>query len=379
MPDGYSCPGEVHCGRGAVACLPQLLKDTKRVLVFTTAERQRHGDLLARLGHVTDICIQEPRGEPSVATLENALRLAGRQSHDCIVAIGGGSIMDMAKAVAALLTNPGGVMRYLEVVGEGQPLAHAPVPVIAVPTTFGTGSEVTRNAVIGVPEHSRKVSLRDERMVPKVAIVDPDMGAKMPGQVAASSGIDALVHVCEAYVCNKPCPGLAARSRRAVAAGFTALPELVTSATSASREVLAEVSLCGGLCIANARLGAVHGLAGVIGGMTGAGHGAICGALFAPVFAANVHALAQRGRDNPSLARMGELAGLVRKDATAADLADLIAALVAAIGLRSLDELGLRAGDHAKVAAAAQASSSMQGNPLELTGEELCGALAAAQ
>lgn len=364
----YSCPGEVVFGHGVRHQLANYASAYANTTVLTTTDENRHQELLTQLEAVTAVTVIRSRGEPTVATAQWATAAVQAAKADCVVALGGGSIIDLAKAAAALATNPGGALRYLEVVGDGQPLAAEPIPVIAVPTTFGTGSEVTRNSVLGVPEHQRKVSLRDVRMVPKVALVDPDLAQGLPAVAAAAAGIDALIHVSEAYVCNAPCAGLVARSQTALKNGFAALPNLVNDPDDASRLALAEASLCGGLCIANAKLGAVHGFAGVLGGRLAAGHGAICGALFAAVVEVNLAALAAQPA-HPAVARYAEMAQLV--GCATAQLPEFLAELARTIGLAQLGELGVDPVAHAHIAEASKASSSMKGNPVALTQAQL--------
>lgn len=362
---GYSCPGTVEFGCGVSAKLPQLIQQYASVVVITTTDESRHVDLLAAVAAATNTTILRSQGEPSVATAQWATAAVVAAKADCIVALGGGSILDLAKAAAALATNPKDIMTYLEVVGAGQPLTVEPLPVIALPTTFGTGSEVTRNAVLAVPQHQRKVSLRHASMVPKIALIDPELAIGVPPAAAAAAGIDALIHVFEAYVSNSPCTGLDERSLQAMQNGFTALPKLVHDPDTASREIFAQVSLCGGLCIANAKLGAVHGLAGVLGGMLAAGHGAICGALFSAVVWQNITVL----NDEVAVTRFAEIAALVGCDVE--QLADYLAELATKINLASLGELGVEPASHAKIAAAAQSSSSMRGNPVALSQAQL--------
>ena len=223
---------------------------------------------------------------------------------DLVISIGGGSVIDCGKATAALIPNEGDALDYLEVIGKGQKLQVAPLPFIALPTTAGTGAEVTKNAVLASYEHRVKVSLRDNRMLADIALVDPLLTHSMPPSVTASTGMDALAQVLEPYVSCQANPltdalcveGLrrAGRSLRRVYAE----PD-----NAAARTDMALTSLLGGLALANAKLGAVHGFAGVLGGMYNAPHGAICATLLPPVIRANIKALAERQPDNPTLRR----------------------------------------------------------------------------
>jgi len=178
-------------------------------------------------------------------------------------------------------------MDHLEVVGRGLPLTAAPLPFIAIPTTSGTGAEATKNAVIGVPDQGRKVSLRDDRMLARLAIVDPGLTDGCPRGVTLASGLDALTQVIEPFVCTRATPYTDALTQPAIVLGARALMQLMQGEDRQARDDLAWVSLCDGLALANAGLGAVHGLAGVIGGVIPAAHGAICGALIGPVLQMN--------------------------------------------------------------------------------------------
>lgn len=244
-------------------------------------------------------------GEPTVAMVRAAVEAGRAAGCKVVVAVGGGSVVDLGKAVAALLPGATDVMDHLEGVGGVQPLAAQPLPFIAVPTTSGTGAEVTKNAVIAVPEAGRKVSLRDDRMLPDLAIVDPALTDLAPRAQTLASGLDALTQVVEPYVSCTANPLTDALCRAAIPRGAGALARLAEVEDAAARDDMAFVSLMGGLALANAGLGAVHGLAGVLGGRTGAPHGLICGRLLGPVLVANAEAL---GRDDTDLSRFHEVA-----------------------------------------------------------------------
>ena len=295
-----------------------------------------------------------------------------------MIAIGGGAVLDMGKALAALVPGRGAVMDHLEVVGRALPLEAAPLPMLALPTTSGTGSEVTRNAVIGVPEARRKVSLRDPRMVPDVAIVDPALTDGLPREVTLASGLDALTQVIEPFLSSRAAPMSDALCSSAIPAALPALMRLMEGEDAAARDRMAWVSLCGGLALAQAGLGAVHGLAGVIGGMApGAPHGAVCGALLPHVLAVN----AARMGAGDGAARMDRVLAWLAEALDAPGPADAPAALAAwgrAQGLPGLVAMGLDAGDHVSVARAARESSSMKPNPVTLEEAALVACLEAA-
>jgi alcohol dehydrogenase class IV len=311
--------------------------------------------------------------EPALPDLEAAVQSLRAAPPDVVIALGGGSVMDFAKALAALLPCAQPVVAYLEGgAGAAAPLEHPPLPVIALPTTAGTGAEVTKNAVILIPERGVKVSLRDPRMVPAVSIVDPDLMQGAPRAVVLGAALDAITQVIEPYLCATPNPMTDALCSAAIAGGVPALRGLVEHGSAAAWDTVAWVSTCGGLALANAGLGAVHGFAGVIGGRTRAPHGEICGALLPAVLHAHLrHARAGTDIHDRLMfvqghidAAFGGIGGLER--------------WARAQGLRSLGQMGLREQDHDAVVAAAATASSMKGNPFVLSPGDLLEILRAA-
>lgn len=313
--------------------------------------------------------------EPSLPQLEEALDIARPHVPHWVLAIGGGSVLDMGKALAALIPATGSPMDHLEGRGRGLPLALPPLPFIAVPTTAGTGAEVTKNAVIALPEFGLKVSLRDDRMIPRLAIVDPALTDHCPKAVTLASGLDALTQVIESYVSCKATPYSDAISRPAIAPGLAALMRLMKGEEPKARDEMAWTSLCGGLALANAGLGAVHGLAGVIGGRTGAAHGAICGALLGPILAMNL-----KITEGLAQSRLQEVCGLLAGvlGCSAEEAPQWLTDWARAEGLARLTELGVRPKDHAEIIAAALQASSMKSNPVQPSAEALSLALSQA-
>jgi len=295
-----------------------------------------------------------------------------------VVAVGGGSVIDLGKAVAALLANGGDPLDHLEVVGRGQPLTRPSVPCVAVPTTAGTGAEVTANAVLASPAHGLKASLRSPLMLPRVALVDPLLTVGCPPAVTASSGLDALTQCLEPFVSVRANPltdGLAREGLRHAASGLRRA--YADGGDLAARGHMALCSLFGGLALANAKLGAVHGLAGVVGGRRAVPHGLACAALLAPVVEATVRAL---DAGAPALARYEEAARLLtgRPDATVADGVDWLRETLFLLDVPGLGAYGLRAEDADGIAAAAARASSTQGHPVALSTPDLRDALLAA-
>jgi len=317
-------------------------------------------------------------GEPKIEDVERGVRLARSEGCDLVIGFGGGSAIDAAKAVAALTTNGGEVLDYLEVIGRARPLTHSPLPVIAVPTTAGTGAEVTRNAVLASPEHRVKVSLRGPRMLPRVALVDPELTCALPAELTATTGLDALTQLIEPYVSCKANPltdSICAEGMRRAARSLRRVFD--NAADKSAREDMALASLFGGLALANAGLGAVHGFASPIGGMFPAPHGAVCAALLPRVMEANIIALRERAPGGEALRRYNEVARLLvgRDRVGAAEGVTWVADLCSHLKILPLHRYGITAGDAPAIVAAAMKASSMKANPIELTPEELRGIL----
>jgi alcohol dehydrogenase class IV len=323
-------------------------------------------------------------GEPTVDDARAGTAAARAAGCDLVIGLGGGSALDAAKAIAALLGNGGDPLDYLEVVGRGQPLTRASIPLIAIPTTAGTGSEVTKNAVLASPAHGVKASLRSPLMLPRMALVDPELLMGLPAAVLASSGIDALSQLIEPFISTRATPLTDELAREGIRLSAGALRRAHAAArvgselAPADREALARASLFGGLCLANAGLGAVHGFAAPLGGMFSAPHGAVCAALLPAVLRVNARALAARDDATPALAtpalvRLREVAALVtgRADATIDDGIAWIADLRAALEIPGLAHHGLTPARIPELVAKARAASSMKSNPLVLTDEEL--------
>src|SRR5579859_3802091 len=338
----FATAGRIMVGPGRAQELPDMLAGLgSRVLLVTGADPARHSPLLAGLGRTA---VTFPvTGEPTVEMVRAAVAAARGHGADVVAAIGGGSVIDTGKAVAMLLGNGGDPLDYLEVVGDGQPITRPAAPCVAVPTTAGTGAEVTANAVLAVPEHQLKASLRSPLMIPRVALVDPELTVSCPPPVTAASGLDALTQCLEPFVSVRATPvtdGLAREGLRRAGSGLRAA--YADGADLAARSDMSVCALLGGMALANAKLGAVHGLAGVIGGTAAVPHGLACAALLVPVSEANVRAL--RGAGHPALARYAEAARLLTGEQGAAieDGIAWIRATVAMLAVPRLATFGLR-------------------------------------
>jgi alcohol dehydrogenase class IV len=320
-------------------------------------------------------------GEPTVDVARRGVQQARETGCNLVIGFGGGSTLDTAKAVAGLLTNSGDLFDYLEVIGKGQPLSRPAAPMIAIPTTAGTGSEVTRNAVLDSPEHRVKVSLRSPLMLPRLALVDPELTYSLPPAVTASTGLDALTQVTEPYVSIRANPLTDAICREGMGRAARSLRRAYEHGDDpAAREDMALASLFGGLALANAGLGAVHGFAGPLGGMFHGPHGAICASLLPHVMAVNVRALRERAPEGEALRRYGEIARILTGNpgAGAEDGIAWVKELCASLSVPSLATFGVTEADFPTVVEKGAVASSMQANPIKLTPDELKEILAGA-
>ena len=372
----FATAGRIVVGPGRVAELPGVLAGLgSRVLVCTGADPARHAGLLADIG-LPAVVFPVP-GEPTVELARAAVAAAREHGADVIAAIGGGSVIDTGKAVAMLLGNGGDPLDYLEVVGSGRPITRPAAPCVAVPTTAGTGAEVTANAVLAVPAHHLKASLRSALMIPRVALVDPLLTLSCPPAVTAASGLDALTQCLEPFVSVRATPLTDGLAREGLRRAGTALR--ATYADGQDTQGRADMALCsllGGMALANAKLGAVHGLAGVIGGTADVPHGMACAAVLAPVVEANVRALRSAppaGADQDRLDRYAEAARLLTGN-PAASVEDGLAWIretLALLEVPGLAAFGLGPQHAGDIAAQALTSSSMKGNPVALSHDDL--------
>lgn len=371
-----AAPTRIVFGSGKIRELGGIIAGFgKRALLVTGRNPDRAGVVIETLTAAgVGVVPLSVAGEPTIALVEQGTELARRKQCEFIVGIGGGSVLDAAKAIAAMLTNAGSVLDHLEVVGRGLPLTEASAPFVAIPTTAGTGSEVTRNAVLASPDHRVKASLRSPLMLPRVALLDPELTCDLPPNLTASTGLDALTQLIEPYVCRRANPLTDALCREGMLRVARSLRTAFRDGRNlAAREDMAVASLFGGLALANAGLGAAHGFAGPIGGMFPAPHGAICAVLLPSVMSANLEALRQRDPDSEALRRYDDMARWLTDDlqASADDGVRWVAELVADLKVPKLREYGLTASGIAEVVEKSRGASSMKANPIELTREEL--------
>ena len=372
----FATASRIVFGRGTVKEAGPAARDLgSRVLIVTGRSSERAAALTAALASSgLSYVTFSVSGEPTTDMIREGVRLAQAEACDVVIGFGGGSAIDAAKAIATLTANGGDPLDYLEGIGAGKPLTQPALPIIAIPTTAGTGAEVTRNAVVASPEHRVKASLRSPFMLPRLALVDPELTYTLPPEVTAGTGLDALTQLIEPFTSHRANPMTDAFCREGLARAARSLRRAYDHGTdTAAREDMALASLFGGLALANAGLGAAHGFAAPICGMFPAPHGATCAALLPHVMAANVAALRARQPDGPALARYEELARILagKPDATVEDTLRWVSALCHDLSVPRLAVYGVTPADFPVLAQKAAAASSMKANPIALTAEEL--------
>ena len=372
----FAAAGRIIFGPGTAAEIGPLARAIgKRVFVVTGKDKIRHAGTIGALeGAGLGCTLFGIAGEPTVGLVREGAALFRTSGCELLIAIGGGSAIDAGKAIAALAANPGDVLDYIEVIGKGQSLMKAPFPMIAVPTTAGTGSEVTRNAVLGSSEHGVKASLRSPMMLPKVAIVDPQLTLGLPPDITASTGLDAMTQLIEPYVSSKANPLTDAFCLDGLRSVKRCLLRACEEGTDAgARAGMSYASLLGGLALANAGLGVVHGFAAPIGGMFNAPHGAVCAAILPCGMEANIRALRERAPESVAVERYGEIARVLTGDTEAIpeDGTEWVRTLVRKLHIPALSKYGIGLEHVDDMATKAARSSSMKANPLELTVAEL--------
>ena len=365
-------------GEGAAATLPELIRSLgSRPMIVTGSSPARSSSLINALAAE----VLTTPGEPTVELVREGARRTIEGRTDVIVSIGGGSAIDAGKAIAAIATNGGEPLDFLEVVGKGQSISVPSLPFIAVPTTAGTGSEVTRNAVLGSTEHGVKASLRSPLMLPRIALIDPELTYGLPQSVTASTGLDALTQLIEPYVSIRANPMVDALCLDGIARIARALPVAYhDSANKDARRDMSLAGLFGGLALANAGLGVVHGFAAPLGGSWKAPHGALCAAVLPFGMAANIAALRAREPQHPAIDRYATIARLLtgKPEARAEDGVEWVRELCAELNIPRLRAWGISESDLPAVVEKAARASSMKANTLPLTREELLDVVAAA-
>lgn len=371
----FATASRIVFGQGTVKKVAPMASEMGNLALLITGHNvERAAPLLESLKNAgMQIVTFSVSGEPTIKLTIEGVELARQNASDIVIGMGGGSVIDTAKAIAALLTNCGDIIEYLEVIGQGKPLSNPSAPCIAIPTTAGTGAEVTKNSVLTSQEHKVKVSLRSPTMLPDLAVVDPELTYSMPPSLTASTGLDAFTQILEPFVSVKSNPltdtlcieGLkrAAHSlRRAFRDG----------SDTKAREDMAIVSLFGGLALANSKLGAIHGIAGPMGGMFPVPHGVICARLLPFVVEANVKAL-RRNNSQQYLLRYDQVAQVLtgKPNAKAEEGIAGIHDLCDALDIPELSDFGIMEDHFPDLIVRSKKASSMKGNPVNLTDEEL--------
>jgi alcohol dehydrogenase class IV len=379
----FATAGRIIFGPGTIAEIGDLAADMgRRAFLVTGKTVDRAAPLIERLKKqgvaITQFSIP---GEPTTDLARAAVDSARRDACEFVIGIGGGSVLDAGKVVAALLTNSGELMDYLEVIGRGQPLSRKPAAYIAIPTTAGTGAEVTRNAVLDSPRHRVKVSMRSRFMLPDLALVDPELTYSMPPEITAVTGLDAFTQLLEAYVSLHANPMTDGICREGLQRAARSLKKsYLNGKNTSARRDMCLASLFGGLALANAKLGAVHGFAGPLGGMYDAPHGALCAGLLPHVWEINLKALQSRNPGSPAINRYKEVARIITGRSTdrASEGINWIQEMCSQLQVPRLAEYGIKEADFSTIVAKSKNASSMKGNPISLTETELLDVLKAA-
>ncbi len=312
--------------------------------------------------------------EPTMDTARQATAQARQAGCDLVIGFGGGSALDTAKAAAALVTNGGDPMDYAEVIGRGHKFTRPSLPFLAIPTTAGTGAEVTKNAVVGSVEHGYKASLRSPLLLPAAALVDPELTYDLPPAATASSGLDALTQLIEPYLSSRANPLTDALCREGILRAARSLRRAYSDGRDAdARRDMCLASLFSGMALANAGLGVVHAIAGPFGARFPAPHGAICAGLLPAAMDVNVRAARQRQPQGEFLRRCDALAQWLtgRPEARAEDGVAWLRDLCRDLQVRPLSDYGITEADLPSLVERAKQTSSMKGNPVPLLDEEI--------
>jgi alcohol dehydrogenase class IV len=376
QPFEFLSAGRIVFGSGVAQSLGERARKLgRRALWVTGKNAERHRDLALQLQQAgVELEAVSVAAEPRVEDALRAVDAGKRVGAQLVIACGGGSVIDLGKAAAALLANPEDPFEFLEVVGKGKPLRAPALPLIAVPTTAGTGAEVTKNAVLLSPAHRVKASLRHDSMLPALALIDPKLTLSAPPDVTAATGLDALTQCLEPYVSCQHNPITDALALEGLRRGARSLTLAFRDGSDlAAREDMALCSLFGGLSLANAKLGAVHGFAGPFGGRFDSPHGAVCARLLPRVMRANVAALAARAPDSSILPRFEQVARVLtgRADASIDDGIAFVEQLTNELSVPSLESYGMSLADIPELVRQGAAASSMKGNPIQLSPAEL--------
>ena len=376
---GYATASEIIFGSGSFDQIGIHIAGKYKNALVVCGKNNNNASKLLNILHTEQIngMIFNIITEPTIEVIQKGIELGREIDCDVVFGIGGGSAIDSAKAIAAMIPNEGALLNYLEVIGHGNPLVQLPIPCIAIPTTSGTGAEVTKNSVIKSTEKKVKVSLRSDKMYPVLALIDPKLALSMPQNITASTGIDALTHLMETFVSNQSNPFIDMLCREGMKRIGRSLENAYENGNNLeAREDMAMASLLGGMALANVKLGAVHGFAGPMGGMFPIPHGEICACLLPAVMEINSEALTDNAQKE-YLEKYREVAQIFTgiKNAEIVDGIHQIKNLVKKLGIPKLSNFGISENDFPELIENARNSSSMKGNPVKLTNEQLCSIL----
>jgi len=387
----FTIPPRIVVGVDASVRLPEIAGGLgTRALLLCGRRSLESSGLLGRLDQGlraagVDTLTGRLEGEPDIAAVDGLARQGREGRCDMVVGVGGGSVLDAGKAVAGLLANGGGARRYMELVGDGEPLGRPAMPMIAMPTTAGTGSEVTHNAVLACPERRIKASMRSVHLLPRAVIVDPRLSVDLPAAITASTGLDALTQLLESCSSRRAGRLTTALALEGIELVGRCLRRAVADGTDLeAREGMARAALLSGITLAHAGLGAAHGIAGPLGGRISIAHGTACARLLPPVLEANFRALTEREPEHPALDRLAQGCArlLGRRPAPASEVVPEAARWVRDLcheaGIPGLEHYGLVEEDIDVLAEASLQASSMKANPVSLTGENVAAIIRAA-
>ncbi len=371
----FATSGHIHFGRGSLARLADYLgADTSPILLLTGQHNAVDNPILPLInGRSIPLHQAIIVGEPDSNVIDQEAEKARVAGIKAVISFGGGSVLDAGKAIAMLITNGGVSLDYAEIVGKGKNITIPSLPNFAIPTTAGTGSEVTKNAVIIFKEKKVKASIRSPLMIPQVAIVDPETMRSVPPEITASTGMDALTQVLESYLSSRSTILVDSMCEKAIPMAFKSLAKVYENGNDLdAREEMAYVSLIGGVSLANAGLGAVHGFAAAIGGMYSIPHGSICACFLPVVFEANYQALMKKNPNHPAINKCRQIAmysGI--KNGDVSELIEKLYNLRFDLNIPGMRKFGINRSMAGDIAESTARTSSMKGNPIDLSFDQL--------
>ncbi|MFW9995712.1 MAG: iron-containing alcohol dehydrogenase [Candidatus Odinarchaeota archaeon] len=337
-----------------------------------TSSKQILEDVLSEQG--IDVAYFTVKNEPEIELIDQGVVFGQEFGAEVVIGIGGGSAVDAGKAIASLFTNGGSARDYMEVIGKGLAITRPSLPYIAIPTTAGTGSEVTKNAVISAKDEGFKASIRSSYLIPAITMVDPGLMTTVPPEITASCGLDALTQLIESYTSINAQPITDCLAELGIKAVANSIRTAYTTGTDISaRESMALAALLSGICLANAGLGAVHGFASPLGARYQVAHGSICAALLAPVVESNILELKKEPPVHPTLekyARLGELLTgktFSNDDAARNAAMEYLYELTTYLKIPKLSNIGIVPEDFVEIIKKAKKASSMKYNPIKLS------------